>query len=386
MTARGWCASLGLTFAQADLHEHFRIWAPLKQIKRLLKRADPERSKERAKDAAATKYEYNVKGPRSLYHCDAHEKLAKIWGIWIHLCIEGYSRKIIYLKVSTDKLASTVGEIFVEACNDLGWASRVRWDKGSENAEAIEEQIKMKGPGRGSALTGVSTKNCRAEYIWPYVKKHIVTYFRALFIGMETTKHILDPDDPVDLFCLHAVFFDMVQDACDCFRRIWNGHRIRGKRTVNGHGGGVPNELFMDPMEEGATRDSEWARDPNNYGAADPHRGIRRGEQEEEERASWVSKNTRDPLAGWEELSELRAAYFRRLPLDPKSDGVADFLRFRDVCTQLLCAVMHFGAGAAANGAIDEIDWVAFMHADGLSTHTQQLRSQLAWLAGYEGL
>ena len=55
-------------------------------------------------------------------------------------------------------------------------------------------------------------------------------------------------------------------------------------------------------------------------------------------------------------------------------------------CASATSAVMHFGAGAAANGAIDEIDWVAFMHADGLSTHTQQLRSQLAWLAGYEGL
>ena len=30
---------------------------------------------------------YDVKGPRSLYHADAHEKLAKIWELWIHGCI-----------------------------------------------------------------------------------------------------------------------------------------------------------------------------------------------------------------------------------------------------------------------------------------------------------
>lgn len=47
---------------------------------------------------------------------DAHEKLAKIWGFWAHLLVDGHSRKILHISVDTDKLASTVRTRFVETC------------------------------------------------------------------------------------------------------------------------------------------------------------------------------------------------------------------------------------------------------------------------------
>ena len=112
-------------------------------------------------------YEYRVAGPRSVYHCDAHEKLAKLWGFWIHLCIDGYSRFIIYLTVAPNKRAETVRDIFVGACNYLGWASRVRWDRGTENTLAALAQIDYWwddarsdewNKKRGSALTGVPAR------------------------------------------------------------------------------------------------------------------------------------------------------------------------------------------------------------------------------------
>ena len=71
-------------------------------------------------------------GPRSLYHADGHEKLFHVWGVIFHGCIDGYSRYIIYLKAAPDKTAETVRAIFVTGCEEEGWSSRVRADKGSE--------------------------------------------------------------------------------------------------------------------------------------------------------------------------------------------------------------------------------------------------------------
>jgi len=162
---QGWCTETGVTFVMPRLFQYFGITARPSQIRRCQRMNDPVGHAERAATTSKTRYVYRVKGPRSLYHCDAHEKVAKVWGFWFHLCIDGYSRYIIYLKVASNKRAATVCSIFVEACNEYGWASRVRWDKGTENTAAAREQIRhwwdptqsdVWNTNRGSALTGRS--------------------------------------------------------------------------------------------------------------------------------------------------------------------------------------------------------------------------------------
>jgi hypothetical protein len=196
----GPCSDLGVTFAIARLSRECNIVATQRQVRRCLKVVDPGANRRRAAAMERTRYIYTVAGPRSLYHCDAHEKLAKIWGFWIHLCIDGYSRYIIYLTVLPNKQARAVGQLFTEACNKpwIGWASRVRWDRGKENVQAIEAQWTYwwdwtksdeQNRKRGSALTGRSVQNCRAEYIWAYVRKHISNFYRKLFWRMEKDWH-----------------------------------------------------------------------------------------------------------------------------------------------------------------------------------------------------
>jgi hypothetical protein len=86
-------------------------------------------------------------------------------GIWIHGCIDGYSRYIVYLKAASSKLSEVVRLIFLDGMKECGWASRCRWDQGRENIGAIMEQIKYNykedNPAslyRGSAIT-VSARN-----------------------------------------------------------------------------------------------------------------------------------------------------------------------------------------------------------------------------------
>ena len=75
---------------------------------------------------------YKVRGANALWHMDGNEKL-RPWGFYVHGCIDGFSRLIIYLVCSYNKRARTVSTIFEGGVDQYGWPSRVRGDFGTEN-------------------------------------------------------------------------------------------------------------------------------------------------------------------------------------------------------------------------------------------------------------
>lgn len=160
--------------------------------------------------------------------------------------------------------------------------------------------------------------------------------------------HILDPSDPCDLFCLHAVYFDIIQAALDDFRDMWNHHVIRGKRTEDGHGGGMPIDLFHDPVGSASLRDrddEQFNADPSEYGVDDPHKADT-AELEE------ISAKLEDPLARWPSLQQLRCAFFDAYPLASYSNGVEAYLCFKVVSLELLLFQEHTNSGG---------DWRTFV-------------------------
>ena len=75
-----WCCKIGVGFAETRLRQKYGMVVRRRQISRVLKDLDPEGVRRRTRKGRKKKGAYNVKGPRSLYHLDAHEKLAKVWG------------------------------------------------------------------------------------------------------------------------------------------------------------------------------------------------------------------------------------------------------------------------------------------------------------------
>ena len=75
---------------------------------------------------------YKVCGANALWHIDGNEKL-RPWGFYVHGCVDGFSRLIIYLLCSFNKRAATVSGEFQNAVGVYGWPSRVRGDFGTEN-------------------------------------------------------------------------------------------------------------------------------------------------------------------------------------------------------------------------------------------------------------
>ena len=61
------------------------------------------------------KQKYRVEGPNQLWHIDGNDKL-KLFGFSIHECIDGYSRKVLWLEAySSNKNPRVVATFYMDA-------------------------------------------------------------------------------------------------------------------------------------------------------------------------------------------------------------------------------------------------------------------------------
>ena len=92
-------------------------------------------------------------------HIDGNHKLIQPYRFVIHGGIDGYTRLIVYLKVSVNNRADTVVQLFREAVHKYNLPSRVRSDHGLENIDVARLMLVSRGLNRGSIITGASVHN-----------------------------------------------------------------------------------------------------------------------------------------------------------------------------------------------------------------------------------
>uniref|UniRef100_A0AAQ4QW99 Integrase catalytic domain-containing protein n=1 Tax=Gasterosteus aculeatus aculeatus TaxID=481459 RepID=A0AAQ4QW99_GASAC len=194
---------------------------------------------------------------RHLIGCSRADLPAARWRFVVHGGVDGFSRLVVYLTVAGNNRAHTVLQSFIAAVEQYGLPSRVRSDKGGENADVAEFMIRSRGTDRNSHITGRSVHNQRIERMWRDVYEHALDLFYQIFTSLED-QGTLNPDNEVHLFALHRIFLPLVQQSLDSFRDAWNFHGLRTERNQS------PQQLWRRYREQGPEEDPTEI--PEEYG------------------------------------------------------------------------------------------------------------------------
>ena len=111
---RGPAASFGYRKMQCHLRSRYKLNIPRDNVMNILKEIDPEGTEIR-RSRKLCRRKYISPGPDHCWHTDGYDKL-KPFGLPIHRPIDGFSRKVIWLRITkTNNNPSVVATFYIDA-------------------------------------------------------------------------------------------------------------------------------------------------------------------------------------------------------------------------------------------------------------------------------
>ncbi|XP_065909324.1 uncharacterized protein [Dysidea avara] len=189
-------------------------------------------------------------GPDYIWHCDGYDKL-KPYGFAIHGCIDGYSRRILWLHVSpSNNDPYIIAGYYLNCVEKLaGCPTILRTDRGTENTNIafLRDQHDDPFAKEKSFMYGRSTSNQHIEAWWGQLRKNAAQWWMDYFKALRESGE-LDDSSEYHIDCLRYCFMDLIQAELDYVAHEWNIHRIR---PSNYNPGGIPDKLYFLPEDEG---------------------------------------------------------------------------------------------------------------------------------------
>ena len=227
------------------------IGVPRQVVQKVLKELDPEGTAERRARVLKRRNYCNI-GPNYAWHCDGYDKL-KPFGFPIHGCIDGWSRKVLWLTVTrSNNSPHNVATYYLDAVQKFGGCpNKLVTDLGTENGTMAAIHCFFRDD-LNSHKYVPSTRNQRIECWWSYLRKSRTTWWINLFKDLEE-QDIFNRASELESECLWFCFAPLLQQDLDEIVDHWNTHLIRKSRhdTISGrpdslyylteHHGGVPN-------------------------------------------------------------------------------------------------------------------------------------------------
>lgn len=236
------------------LRDSYKLHVKQTTVLKLLRLIDPHGVNNR-KRRKLHQRNYSVPGPNHVWHSDGYDKL-KPYGFAVRTCIDGFSRKVLWLKLGTsNNKPQVIAFYYCKLVLKMGFIPRVlRVDAGTENTFAgmiqralrhhDDDQYAVKG---GSFVVGPSTGNQRIERYWGEARHNIMGFYIDLFKTM-IDSNILNNKDIVDREVLRFCFAHLIQSELSTGQEEWNSHRLRAQSS-EGIPSGIPNILFHQPSK-----------------------------------------------------------------------------------------------------------------------------------------
>ena len=231
------------------------IQVPRKKVQETLKELDPDGCEER-RTKCLRRRKYRNPGANHAWHMDGYDKL-KPYGFPIHGCIDGFSRRILWLEVArTNNNPAVVANFYLKTVVEEGGCPTIlRTDNGTENVIVAGMQCFFRCDGSDEYAGvrahryGTSPANQRIESWWSYLRKNRTNWWINFFKDM-IERGMLNTASRLQMECLWFAFSGILKHELDGIRAHWNSHYIRRSRhdTI----AGKPDVLYYLPETVGA--------------------------------------------------------------------------------------------------------------------------------------
>ena len=203
-------------------------------VRLALKSIDPDGVARRSKHRLKRRKYINC-GPNYVWHIDGNDKL-KPFGVCIHVGINGFSRKILWLKVSyTSKDSLVVCQYYLNAISTLSaLPKKIRADRGTENVDICPVQTFLRR-NYADSLSGNSRDTLQT---W-------INYFKDL-----RESGVYDDSDIIHVEASRFCFYTSLQEDLDDMKEYWNNHKIRKSHAAESPDG-RPELMYCLPEDYG---------------------------------------------------------------------------------------------------------------------------------------
>ena len=224
------------SFGYRMMHQNLRqkkLVVDRETVRIAMRSLDPEGMKARSRHRLQRRV-YNARGPNYVWHIDGYDKI-KPYGFAIHGAIDGYSRKILWLKVlAGNNNPKMIGTLYLNYVSQSKITPRlVRSDRGSENVAIAGLQryfLRSNDFANSSFRFGSSTANQRIESWWSIMRRSRLNWWINFFKDLRDQSHF-DASIAYHVDALRFSFMGLLQSELDETRELWNNHRIREVRN-----------------------------------------------------------------------------------------------------------------------------------------------------------